>query len=81
MNKRILGTFLWAMVGWTGGSMLTYFAGLPEGVNLVLAMGLGGIVWFDPRHLLWPVAPTRRIRRADELIAEPRAPKSDLAIE
>jgi hypothetical protein len=54
MNKRILATFLWFMVGWTAGAMATFFLGLPEGLNIALAGLLAGVVWFDPGHLLWP---------------------------
>jgi hypothetical protein len=54
MNKRILATFLWSMVGWTAGAMATFFLALPEGLNLILAAALAAVVWFDPAHLLWP---------------------------
>jgi len=54
MNKRILATVLWFMVGWTGGSMASFFLGLPDGLNVALAVLIGSVVWFDPAHLLWP---------------------------
>jgi hypothetical protein len=54
MNKRILATFLWFMVGWTAGAMATFFLGLPEGLNIVLAIVIAAVVWWDPAHLLWP---------------------------
>ena len=54
MNKRILGTLLWFLVGWTAGSMLTYFAGLPAGLDITLATVLAAIVFVDPGHRLWP---------------------------
>jgi hypothetical protein len=78
MNKRILATFLWFNVGWTAGAMATFFLGLPEGLNIALAAVLTAVVWFDPMHLLWPAADKRRIRRAEDLIAEPRLPATDL---
>ena len=54
MNKRILATFLWSMVGWTAGAMASFFIGLPDGLNVVLAGLIAAAVWFDPAHLLWP---------------------------
>jgi hypothetical protein len=54
MNKRILATFLWFMVGWTSGAMASFFLGLPDGLNVMLAAGVGAFVWFDPAHVLWP---------------------------
>jgi hypothetical protein len=82
MNKRILATFLWFNVGWTAGAMASYFLGLPDGLNVVLAAGLGALIWFDPRHLLWPAAPMSRVRRPDDLVAERRLPAGqDLIIE
>jgi len=54
MNKRILATFLWLVVGWTAGAMATFFIGLPDGLNIALAVLLAAMVWFDPAHLLWP---------------------------
>ena len=54
MNKRILATILWFMVGWTVGAMATFFLSLPDGLNIALAALLGAVVWFDPAHLLWP---------------------------
>lgn len=54
MNKRILATFLWSMVGWTAGAMATFFLGLPDGLNIALAVLIAAVVWFDPAHLLWP---------------------------
>jgi len=54
MNKRILGTSLWFLVGWTVGSMLTFFAGLPTGLDVTLATLTAAIVFIDPGHRLWP---------------------------
>jgi len=53
MNKRILATFLWFMVGWTAGAMGTFFLGLPEGLNIAMAAVIAGFVWWDPTHVLW----------------------------
>ena len=68
MNKRILATFLWFMVGWSAGAMATFFLGLPDGLSWVLAIGLAAVVWWDPTHLLWPqgrrivkTVPTRQL--------------------
>ena len=54
MSKRILTTFLWFNVGWTAGALATFFVGLPEGLNIALAVLLAAVLWFDPAHLLWP---------------------------
>ena len=81
MNKRILATFLWFNVGWTAGAMATFFLGLPEGLNIVLAAIMTAIVWFDPMHILWPAAQTRRIRRPDELIVDRTLPGTDFITE
>jgi len=62
MNKRILATFLWFMVGWTAGAMATFFLGLPEGLNIALAVVIAAFVWADPAHLLWPQG--RRIMKS-----------------
>jgi hypothetical protein len=68
MNKRILVTFLWFNVGWVLGAMATFFLGLPEGLNIALAITIAAVVWWDPTHLLWPqgrrvvkTVPTRQI--------------------
>jgi hypothetical protein len=68
MNRRLLATFLWFLVGWTTGSMATYFLGLPEGLNLALAAAVAAVVWWDPAHLLWPQG--RRVLRE---IPEPKS--------
>jgi hypothetical protein len=81
MNKRILGTFLWFNVGWTAGAMGSFFLGLPEGLNIALALATGALVWFDPSHLLWAAKQTRRIRSADDLVASSRVPATDLVTE
>jgi hypothetical protein len=68
MNKRILATFLWFLMGWTVGAIATFFFGLPEGLNIGLAALGAAAVWWDPTHLLWPqggrimkAVPTRQI--------------------
>lgn len=71
MNKRILGTFLWALAGWSVGSMLTFFAGLPAGLDITLAALLGGLVWFDPMHRLWGAPDSSASERSDERVAQP----------
>ncbi len=55
MNNRILATFLWFNVGWVTGAMATYFLGLPEGLNIALAITIAAVVGLDPTHRLWPV--------------------------
>ena len=77
MNKRILATFLWFNVGWAAGAMASFFLGLPEGLNVVLAVVITVVVWFDPAHLLWATEAERRIRRPDELVVEPRLSSTD----
>jgi hypothetical protein len=81
MNKRILATFLWFNVGWTAGAMASFFLGLPEGLNIALALAIGALVWFDPTHLLWAGRPSRQLRSADDLVASPRVPATDLVTE
>jgi hypothetical protein len=74
MNKRILATFLWFNVGWTAGAMASFFLGLPEGLNWVLAAAIGAVVWFDPARLLWTTEATRRLRRADDIVIDHQLP-------
>jgi len=81
MNKRILATFLWFNVGWTAGAMATFFLGLPEGLNIALALAIGALVWLDPTHLLWAGRQARQLRTADDLVAGPRIPATDLVTE
>jgi hypothetical protein len=60
--KRIVGTALWFMVGWTFGSMLTYVVDLPEVLlGVAFAVPTAAFVWFDPLHVVW----TRQRRRSD----------------
>jgi hypothetical protein len=75
MNKRILATFLWFNVGWTAGAMASFFLGLPEGLNWVMAAAIAALVWFDPANLLWANEATRRVRRADDIVVEQQLPK------
>ena len=75
MNRRLVGTFLWFLVGWTAGSMATYFLGLPEGLNFALAAVVAAIVWWDPAHLFWPQG--RRVLR--EIPERKSAPAARLA--
>ena len=77
MNKRILVTFLWFNVGWTLGAIATFFLGLPEGLNIALAITIAAVVWWDPTHLLWPqgrrivkTVPTRQVVGGRRLSAD-----------
>ena len=72
MNRRLLATFLWFLVGWTAGSMATYFLAMPEGLNLVLAGVIAAIVWWDPAHLFWPQG-RRLLREIPERKSDPAA--------
>jgi hypothetical protein len=54
MKKRHLAAFLWFMGGWTLGSTLAFFAGLPWALGPALAVLLALVVWWDPTGLLWP---------------------------
>jgi hypothetical protein len=54
MKKRSLAAFLWFMGGWTLGSTLAFFAGLPWGLGPGLAVLLAAVAWWDPAGLLWP---------------------------
>jgi len=68
MNKRILATILWFLAGWTAGAMATFFLGLPDGLNIVLAVLIAVTIWFDPAHLFWGEG--RRVLRE---IPEPKS--------
>lgn len=68
MSKRILATSLWFTVGWTFGSMATFFIGLPEGLNIASAAVLGAAIWWDPSHRLWSGAKNKP-SRTSELLA------------
>ena len=54
MKKRNLAAFLWFFGGWTLGSALAFFAGLPWVLGPTLALLLAAVVWWDPTGLLWP---------------------------
>ena len=69
MNKRLVVTVLWFNVGWVAGSMATFFLGMPAGLDVGLALVLGGVVWFDPMHQLWPVRRTVAARRTADHFA------------
>jgi hypothetical protein len=56
MKKRNLVAFLWFFGGWTLGSALAFFAGLPWVLGPTLAVFLAAVVWWDPAGLLWPTA-------------------------
>jgi hypothetical protein len=66
MPKRTLATLLWAVVGWNLGAMLSFFVGLPAGLDLALTVALGAAVFFDPTGKVWgngvSVASRRRAR-------------------
>jgi hypothetical protein len=53
MSKRTVATSLWFLTGWALGSMLSAMAGWPSLVGPVLAIVLAGVVWWDPRHVIW----------------------------
>jgi hypothetical protein len=69
MPKRIFITILWLAVGWTLGSMLTFFVGFPPGFDLALSVLLGVIVYWDPAHLIWASSTSgaRTVRPVDEV--------------
>jgi hypothetical protein len=77
MTKRNLVTILWFVMGWSLGSILAAFIGLPSILSLVVGMSFAAIVRWDPTGLLWARSPTsRRIRPITEVAAELDA-KSD----
>lgn len=55
--KRIASAALWFYAMWYLGSMISAFLGTPDLLGPVLGISGGLIVGFDPKHLLWPVAP------------------------
>lgn len=52
MSKRIAAAVVWSLVGWTFGSMGSFFLGLPAGSDLVLALVLAVVAW-EPTGHLW----------------------------
>ena len=54
MKKRNLAAFLWFFSGWTLGSIVAFFAGLPWVLGPMLAVLLATGVWWDPAGLFWP---------------------------
>jgi len=53
MLTRAITTLLWFLGGWTLGSLLSFFLGLPSGLDLVLSLALAVMVWWDPTERLW----------------------------
>ena len=71
MTKRNLATILWFVTGWTLGSLLAAFTGLPSILALALGLSFAAIVRWDPTGLLWSRSATgRRIRPINEVAAE-----------
>ncbi|HEV2005784.1 MAG TPA: hypothetical protein VGQ85_04145 [Candidatus Limnocylindrales bacterium] len=70
MNKRNLAAFLWFFGGWTLGSALAFFAGLPWALGPTVALLLAAVVWWDPTHQLWPARqPGGRSARTTDRLA------------
>lgn len=71
MKKRNLVTILWFVTGWTLGSLLAAFTGLPSILGLALGLSFAAIVRWDPTGLLWSHSATgRRIQPINEAAAE-----------
>jgi hypothetical protein len=72
MYKHIVATGLWFLVGWTAGSMATFFLDVPAGLNAVGALTFAAFVWFDPGGRLW-TSSSKGPRRVDAKAAAPAA--------
>ena len=59
MSKRIAAVVVWSLVGWTFGSMGSFFLGLPGGSDLVLTIVLAVAAW-DPTGHLWSASSAPR---------------------
>ena len=73
MTKRGLATFLWFLVGWSGGGMLAEFMALPSMLAVIPGVLIALLIHWDPTHTLWtrPVAAPRRVVRSiNEVAAE-----------
>ncbi len=51
--KRIAAAPLWFLVGWYLGSAVAWFTGVGPLLAPIAAMALAGLVFVDPRHVVW----------------------------
>jgi hypothetical protein len=71
MKKRVAATVLWALVGWTGGSLVMGIFGAPPILALVPALLMPAFVLWDPNGALWGRSVTgKRIVRPINEFAE-----------
>jgi hypothetical protein len=72
MSKRNLAAILWFFAGWAGGSLYVGISDLPSLGALLPAIFAGGLVRWDPFHVLWTRRPAdrRRVRPIDEVAGE-----------
>ena len=54
MVKRILATSLWFYGAWTAAAGAAWLLGTPHELGPIVGVAAGLIVWFDPKHVLWP---------------------------
>ena len=56
MVKRILATFLWFYGSWTAAAGAAWLLGTPQELGPIVGVAAGLIIWFDPKHVMWPRA-------------------------
>lgn len=56
MKKRLLATSIWFYGAWTAAAGTTYLFGWNEAIAPVVGLLAGVVVWFDPKHVMWPRA-------------------------
>jgi len=54
--KRLIGTILWFTVGWVVGSAGALVLGVGPALGPVLAVAMAGLVFIDPRRIIWTQA-------------------------
>ncbi|HJW21804.1 MAG TPA: hypothetical protein VJ506_05175 [Candidatus Limnocylindrales bacterium] len=68
MARRTITALLWLLAVWTFWNGLSVYAGLPWLVGPLAGFALAGLIWWDPREILWRPRPDRaavRRRLAD----------------
>jgi len=58
--KRIAAAPLWFLVGWFMGSAVAWAFGLSALLAPIVALALAGIVFADPRGVIWNQAPVEK---------------------
>jgi len=56
MKKRLLVSSIWFYGAWTAAAGTAYLFGWNGAIAPVVGLLAGVVVWFDPKHVMWPRA-------------------------